>query len=176
MHITSLPLPIISTNQLAALGSQTGASAVEVGGHNHYTVTFRYVGSSSILILVFQFLYQTFSSASPCPDILPCPFNGSQDRHALQSQSVSTSPPPPLCIRSSISACLTPHWFSTHVPIVAHSTPIGVTHLQQIHTQALAENRTHLQQSARTLQLHRSHILNPSHSTRVSCRHLHITP
>ena len=52
--------------------------------------------------------------------------------------------------------------------MAAHATPIEVPHLQQTHKQALAENHTHPQQSAHKLQLHRSHILNPSQSARVS--------
>ena len=85
-----------------------------------------------------------------------------------------------LCIRSSISACLIPHWFSTHVPMVAHSTPVEVPHLQQIHTKALAENHTHPQQSAHTLQLrrpfphtkflpfHKSQLPSPTHNPVIS--------
>ena len=59
--------------------------------------------------------------------------------------------------------------------MIAHSTPIKVPHLQQIHTQALAENGTHPQQSAHILQPHHSHILNPSDSARVSWHHLYMT-
>ena len=52
--------------------------------------------------------------------------------------------------------------------MAAHSTPIKVPHLQQIYILALAENRTHPEQSAHILQLHRSHILNLSYSAIVS--------
>ena len=52
--------------------------------------------------------------------------------------------------------------------MVAHSTPIKVSHLQQIYTLALVENRTHPEQSAHILQLHLSHILNLSYSAIVS--------
>ena len=52
--------------------------------------------------------------------------------------------------------------------MAAHSTPIKVPHLQQIYILALAENRTHPEQSAHILQFHRSHILNLSYSAIVS--------
>ena len=56
---------------------------------------------------------------------------------------------------------LLPHWFSTKH---SHGSPFhfhrGFPHVQQIHTQTLAKNRTHPQQSA--------HILQPHLSTRWS--------
>ena len=149
---------------------------MEVGSHKHHAVTFRHVGSSSVLILVFQFLYLTFSSASPRPDIHPYPSNRSTEQTRFTNSDSLYLSPPLLYIRPSISACLTSlHWFSIHVPMVAHPIPVEVPNLQQIHTQALAENCTYPQQPVHTLQLHHSHILNPSHSAIVSCHHLHIT-
>ena len=106
---------------------------------------------------------------------------GRQDRHALQSQAVSTSPSPPTSVLGLLFLPVSPpHWFSTHVLMVAHSTLVEVPHLQQIHTQALAENRTQPQQSAHTLQLHlpfphakflpfhKSQLPSPTHKTVIS--------
>ena len=66
-------------------------------------------------------------------------------------------------------ALLLPHWFSTKCShgSLFHSHR-GSPHLQQIHTQASAENCTHPQQSVHILQPHCSYILYPSHSTRNS--------
>ena len=72
-------------------------------------------------------------------------------------------------------ALLPPHWFSTKC---SHDSPFHsqrFPYLQQIHTQALAENRTHLQQSPHILPPHRSYILNLSHSAIFSLRHLYRT-
>ena len=59
---------------------------------------------------------------------------------------------------------LPPHWFSTKC---SHDSPFysqKFPYPQQIHTQALAENRTHTQQSPHLLPPHRSYILKLSHS------------
>ena len=85
--------------------------------------------------------------------------------------SVSACPPTSSShsIRLSISASPATHWFPQNVHTVAHSAPIEVSHLQWIHTQALAKIiTTHPQQPAHILQLYRSHTFNPSNSARVS--------
>ena len=80
-----------------------------------------------------------------------------------------SSPPPPLPTKSGLPPLplLPPHWFSTKR---SHDSPFHSQrspYLQQIHTQALAENHTHLQQSPHILLPPRSNILNlvcPGHS------------
>ena len=87
---------------------------------------------------------------------------------------VLPSPPSKLGLLSL--PLLPPHWFSTKC---SHGSQFhsyrGFPHLQQIHTQASAENRTHPQQSVHILQPHSSYTLYPSHSTRKSWRDLYIT-
>ena len=87
---------------------------------------------------------------------------------------VLPSPPSKLGLLSV--PLLLPHWFSTKCShgSLFHSHR-GSPHLQQIHTQASAENCTHPQQSVHILQPHRSNILYPSHFTRNSWRDLYIT-
>ena len=170
---------------------------VGVGCHNHYTNIYRHVLNSRFDLFVFQSLSKTFSSASPPPDIQPylstrragqtrlansqaatmpplpthLPTNNSSTtKLGVLSLPLPTPPPPPSSLNYAFyfPPLLPPIGFQQNVPMVAHSTPIEFPHLQQIYTQALAENHTHPQHSAHILQLHCSHILNPSHSPRVS--------
>ena len=130
---------------MASRGIQTRASAVGVGRLNHHAIIYRRMAN--------------FRQATK-----------------LGILSVAPPPPPPPPrhyphqIRISISASPAPYWLSLKCsngsPFHSHR---GCPHLQQIHTQASTENRT--QQSAHMLQSHRSYILNPSHSARVSWRH-----
>ena len=85
---------------------------------------------------------------------------------ALSSLPLST----PLCTKLGFLSLsiLPPHWFSTKH---SHGSPFCKRFpppLEQVHTQALEENRTHSQQSAHILQPHHTYILNPSHSARIS--------
>ena len=128
--------------------------------------------------------------------------NLSTANHKIRS-SVSASlpfplpyslPPPPL--NYAFYFCLScPPLVLKNVHVITHSTPTEVLHLQQIHTQAFLkpiEGRRGrsggeagvcgvdrwgcvLNGLPHTLQLHRSHILNLSHSAIVSIRYLHTT-
>ena len=90
--------------------------------------------------------------------------------------SVLSVPPPPSKLGLLSLPLLPPHWFSTKC---SHGSPFhphrGSPHLKLIHTQALAENHIHPQQSVHILQPHCSYTLYPSHSTTVSWRDLYIT-
>ena len=72
-------------------------------------------------------------------------------------------------------ALFPPHWFSTKC---SHNRPFyskRFPYLQQIHTQALAENHTHTLQSPHLLPPDRSYILKLSHSAIFSGCHLYRT-
>ena len=83
-----------------------------------------------------------------------------------REQCTSGLPPLPL---------LPPHWFSTKRSHDSLFHSQMFPYLQQIHTQALAKNRTHLQQSPHILPPHRSNTLNLSHSAIFSSHHLYRT-
>ena len=78
-------------------------------------------------------------------------------------------PSPPSKLGLLYVPLLPPHWFSTKCShgSLFHSHR-GCPHLQQVDTQASAENCPHPQQSVHILQPHSSYILHPSHSTRNS--------
>ena len=98
--------------------------------------------------------------------------NSSTSSHKIRSFVSVSHPSAPTKLGLLSLPLLPPIGFQQNIPMVVHSTPIEVSHLQQIHTQALAKNQSHPQQFAHVLQLYRSHILNPSHSTRVSWHNL----
>ena len=124
-----------------------------VGHHNHYTTICCYVPNLRLEILLFQSLH-IFSSASSCPNIQPYLSTRWTGQTHLANSQAATTPPAPTHkssttnhkIRHSVPASSTfPP--SLLYPVVAHSTPTEVLHLQQIHTQALAEIHTHPQWS-----------------------------
>ena len=89
--------------------------------------------------------------------------------------SVALLPPSPTKSGLPPLPLLPPHWFSTKR---FHDSPFHsqrFPYLQQIHTHALAENCTHLQQSPHILPPHRCYILNLSHCAIFSSRHLYRT-
>ena len=143
-----VPFPIVSTRKfrcnktinLASPGIGARASAVGARRLNHYAIIYRRMANS-------------------------------RRATKLGVLSVALSPILSFPLNQAFYLCLPcPRiGFQQNVPMVAHSTPIKVPPTsQQIHTQALAENRTNPQQSAHILQPHHSHILNPSHFARVS--------
>ena len=160
-HNLVITFPIFPTYQfccdkainLAFLGMQARASVVGVGRLSHHAIIHHH--------MAFQTSDKTRHSVCGC---LPLPKPSYTHTHTKLGLV-----PLYLCFSCARTGS------HQKVPMVAHSTPIKVPHLQQIHKQALAENGTHPQQSAHILQSNRSHILNPSHSARVSRHYLCMT-